>query len=153
MFQEQFSGAPGQTTSPLWALVLPSGQPPNPDSDPNISVGPTVAAPRAPSVSLGSTPARSWRTCFPSENTLDSVLTLRGTLGCSELGNLSLLHQQEAASSAEGCRPALPTSPPGPWAHGPQPVRGSNPRLSPQCALLRPPHVLRWPATLLCFLL
>lgn len=58
MFQEQFSGAPGQTTSPLWALVLPSGQPPNPDSDPNISVGPTVAAPRAPSVSLGSTPGQ-----------------------------------------------------------------------------------------------
>lgn len=65
-------------------------------------------------MSLGSALAWSCRTCYPSGNALDSVLALKGMPGCSKLGSLFLLHQQEAATSAKGCRLALPASPPGP---------------------------------------
>ena len=109
-------------------------------------------------MSLGSALAWSCRTCYPSGNALDSVLALKGMPGCSKLGSLFLLHQQEAATSAKGClqpgeraREALHH---GALAQGAQNAActWTNPDFPPQCAFLRPPHALCLSAMLLCFL-
>lgn len=140
-----------------WSSPLDS----SPPSDPDISVGPRAAPPRAPSVSLGGTRARSWRTCFPSGNALDSVLALGGTPGCSNLAarpcsTSRTSEPQLARAIGRPCPPHLPGpysgsclmgSPPAssqassperrcimatwPRAHGPQPSRGINPHFPP----------------------
>ena len=83
-----------------------------PHSDPNISVGPRAAAPRASSVSLGGARARSWRTCFPSGNALDRD-TLGGTPGCSNLAahpcsSSRTSEPQLAGAIGRPCPPHLP---------------------------------------------